>query len=536
MELAVALVSALMQLAAEYAVVQPLSDVARHIVHNRRRTTAFSKAVEAAYEDLRQSPYAELTEALLDEFYLSQAAVVQELIKAVLVGADVDYDRLQDAYARSGLGTNSPDARSALQFLVERIRKHAADQDEWFREYYELLLQEREVALQEQQVVIQSRMLEILKHLDRTQPSEYSARQPGLYLPNARCRTLWGREQLTSQVLQRLSDPQELPILALCGGPGYGKTEAARQIADQALSRGLFADVLWITAKHAEFNAGQVSRTDRPQLLSWEDCVNELATQLACPIQEVRRHLRQDKFLIVLDNAETADTKAILPKLNDMLKLSRSLVTSRLETPVPYVSPIRVQGLDQAWSAKLLHDEAQYRDIRVLKEADEPLLIRIHKLSCGAPLALHFVVGRALHDYSVQPVLSELEKASGEVVAFYQFCLEDAWHRISVVARTAMRYMAHMAEASLTREDILVPWDLPQQELDSGLADLHRWHLVDIVPDSEGNLRYDLHPWVRSSVRGGLIDSWQPSLQEIEQAAESKIRALEEWRRKKNGR
>jgi hypothetical protein len=151
-------------------------------------------------------------------------------------------------------------------------------------------------------------------------------------------------------------------------------------------------------------------------------------------------------------------------------------------------------------------------------------------LSCGAPLALHFVVGRVLHDYALEPVLSELKQASQQVAEFYRFCLEAAWQRISGVAKDVLRYMGHIAETSVTWTELSGSWNLPDSELRAALADLRQWYLVEAVPDAQGNIRYDLHPWVRHSVRGRLVDDWQLSAQDVERIAKWKMDQITKWK------
>lgn len=343
-------------------------------------------------------------------------------------------------------------------------------------------------------------------------------RQRGLWIPNNRCRRVWGRDNLIEQILNCLNHPQELFVLSLSGGAGYGKTEAASQIAKAALNRNLFADVLWVTARQTELVDGSISQEQRREALNWNKFVHEIAHQLSCPVERVQQRLREEKLLVVLDNAETADVEGILSQLIGMLNPSRALLTSRLKTKPPYVELIQIPGLEERWSHRLLLDEAECNNIPVLLQASNEQLHRVHQLSCGAPLALHFVVGRVLHDNALEPVLSELEQASGQVEAFYQFCLETAWQRITHTSKDVLHYMGE-ADAGVTKAELSGVRKLLDSHLSAALAELRRWYLLEDRQDIKGNWRYDLHPWVRSSVRGGLVDNWQPSLQDLEQKA-----------------
>ncbi|KAB8316947.1 AAA family ATPase [Tolypothrix campylonemoides VB511288] len=346
--------------------------------------------------------------------------------------------------------------------------------------------------------------------------------QRGVFIPDKRCRTVWGRDNLIETVLYRLTDSQQPSILSLCGPAGYGKTEAASEVARAALQRNLFADVLWVIARQTELVNDHISQKSQLEALNWNQFLNQIAHQLHCPVERVQQRLREEKRLIVLDNAETSDVEDILANIVKMLNPSRVLLTSRLKTKAQYVGLIPIQGLEEQSSYRLLHDEAIYNNIPALIQASDEQLHRVHELSCGAPLALHFIVGRVWDDQALEPVLSALQQASGEVEIFYQFSLETAWQRISDTAKSVLHYMGQ-ADAGVTWAELSGAWGVLESDWNKTRRDLKRWYLIEDVQDTKGNQRYDLHPWVRSSVRGGLVDKWQLSLQQKEQIAKWKF-------------
>lgn len=308
----------------------------------------------------------------------------------------------------------------------------------------------------------------------------------------------------------------------MSGSAGYGKTEAASKVAKAALTRNLFADVLWVKARSSELVDGHISQKQRYEALGWNKFLDEIAHQLSCPVERVRQRLREEKRLVVLDNAETAQVEDILANLVEMLNPSRALLTSRLKTKPSYVRLIPIRGLEPIWSYRLLRDEAESNNIPMLLQASDDQLNRVHQLSCGAPLALHFIVGRILDDQALEPVLSALEQASGDVEAFYQFSLETAWQRISDAAKSVLRYMGR-SDAGVTWTELSGAWRVFEPDWNKAQRELRRWYLIEDTQNAQGNQRYDLHPWVRSSLRGGLVDKWQPSLQDLEQIAKWKF-------------
>ena len=345
----------------------------------------------------------------------------------------------------------------------------------------------------------------------------------GIWIPNLRCRRVWGRETLTTNVLNYLRDPQQPLMLSLNGTAGYGKTEAACQIARAAIKRNLFADVLWVTARETEFVDGNRSQTREGTTLSWEQFSNQIAHQLSCSYTKVRERLREQRFLVVLDNAETAEVDEILPKLVKMLNPSRVLLTSRVQTKLPYLGFMHVPGLAKHWADELLRDEAKANNISALLEASDRDLERVYELSCGAPLALHFIVGRVWYDCHLEPVLSALEKASGDVENFYKFSLETAWQRLDRSAKQILRYIGRQADAGVMLDELLGTKQIELSDWYGVRRELRQWHLIQDAPDVGGNDRYDLHPWVRRSLRSGLVDNWTPNLQDLEEIARWKL-------------
>ncbi|MEC4990715.1 MAG: NB-ARC domain-containing protein, partial [Oscillatoria sp. PMC 1068.18] len=337
----------------------------------------------------------------------------------------------------------------------------------------------------------------------------------------SRCRWVWGRNDLIESIISRLNNPFEPAILALTGSAGYGKTEVASQVAKAVKKRNIFTNVLWVKARQTEFVDGIISQSENHEMLNWKQFIDEIAYQLNCPVKRVRDRLKSEKILIVLDNAETAKITDILANIIEMLDSSRVLITSRLRTNAPYVGLIPIQGLNERWSNQLLREEAKYKQISALLSADKSQIKKLHQLTCGAPLALHFVVGRVFSDLDLEPVIFALEQASGDVECFYQFSLQTAWERISDPAKNVLRYLSRV-DASVTEDYLATGWGIAESDWQQARSELTRWYLLEEnLQDAKGNYRYDLHPWVRVSIRGKLVDNWQPSLENLQSLAKN---------------
>jgi NB-ARC domain len=337
----------------------------------------------------------------------------------------------------------------------------------------------------------------------------------GVHIPNTR-NQVFGRNELIKTVLNTLTDAQSMTIHSLSGKAGYGKTEVATGVASEALKQNLFADVLWVKARQTELVEGVITPEARKRVLDWEQLHDEIAHQLKCSSERVQQRLREEKFLVVIDNAETADMAGILSQLFPMLNPSRAFLTSRIDYEPRLVKGISIPGLEIQHSTELLKYEAHLHSIPELLQANDEQFNRIHKLSCGAPLALHFVVSRIRQDKDIQPVLWELERADKEVEVFYRFALETAWQRITEVSKKILKYIGG-ADAGVSQDELLGAGGFGESDLNAGKRELRRWHLLEDLPDAKGTQRYDLHSWVRNSVRAKLVDTWQPSVQDLKQ-------------------
>jgi nucleoside phosphorylase len=340
---------------------------------------------------------------------------------------------------------------------------------------------------------------------------------PRGWIPGSRCRQVFGREELVEELLNRLKNPQEAPILCLGGVAGYGKTEAATCVAQAAIAQSIVEDVVWVSVRESELSNTFITANNSNELFQWQELLYELSTKLDCTAdrESIQKRLRERKWLVVLDNAETSDLNDILSRLVKMLDPSRVLLTSRVNTPLQYVTVLDCPGLSEPSSRQLLLYEANHKQIPALLNASEPQMSRLYELSCGAPLALHFIVGRVREDEVLDPVLDALEEADGQVEVFYRFTLETAWQRMSETSKRFLCYMGR-ANAGVTLDELQGVLQVTLTEGKEARNQLCRWSMI--LPGT-GNQRYDLHPWVRRSVRSNLQANWEQPPDDLDQIA-----------------
>ena len=354
----------------------------------------------------------------------------------------------------------------------------------------------------------------------------------GTYIPAARCRNFFGRDAFVTSMLDSLEESRDYSVTIIAGGPGFGKTEVGREIALGALNRLTFDEVVWITARKTDFLFGQQVSEQDADRLALDDVINEISLQLRCGIDDVRDALFSNRTLVVLDNAETAQLGSILPELAKMMHHSHVLLTSRQAIDAPYIKLVPISGLDTEFSKQLLVDEITESplELAALRHGLSDRLKEIHALTKGAPLALHFVASRVRFDGELEPVLSDLRSADQNVESFYRFCYETAWRRISDESKTLLRNLGYLHDAAVSRDELAVICELSPSAVGASLTELELWYLVERFTTVNGP-KVDLHPWIRSVVRSGMVDSWQPSAFDIGRLVQLRRERIARWKR-----
>jgi tetratricopeptide (TPR) repeat protein len=291
-------------------------------------------------------------------------------------------------------------------------------------------------------------------------PRYPGALPPVWRVPHDRNPAFAGRDDILSQLRQRLAETRTQPaIAALTGIGGVGKTAIAVEHCYRASAD--YQVVWWVRAARREFAAADLAALGEPLGISKKE-ETDSPRDLAADLANVRQWLAQhDQWLVVLDEAEDEGIiRGVIPQGGggDVLLTSRGPAWRRQAAVV-----LEVPVLEPLSSLRLL-------EIRTGLEPDRyaGLLVEaLGRLPLGLELAGAFIERRGIgfRDY-----LQRLKKAGGlpegGAPPDYTHTLATAWseslgslERLAPEAGDLLRLCAYLA-----------PDDLPRWLLQAGAA------------------------------------------------------------------
>jgi hypothetical protein len=306
-------------------------------------------------------------------------------------------------------------------------------------------------------------------------------------------------------------------IVSVEGMGGVGKTALVLEASRRVTQLGLYADVVWETARQVDFTWEAMKRHELPAL-TLPAAVDSIARQLGYPrlaqlpsaerLDALRAVLRRRAYLIVVDNIESAfGFDEIVGELAGLANPSQIVLTSRVRLGrFEQIHTLELTGLAEPDSIEFMRYHARERGLATVAGARHEELAEIHAATSGNPLAMKLVVGQ-LRARPIHSVLADLSSATGSTDDLYTFLYEYAWDRLAPDARKVLMAMAHLPESGATLGQVVAVCGLPDSTSSNSLLQLVDLSLVT-VSGSVSEPTFSIHPLTRNLILTNVAASW----------------------------
>ncbi len=327
----------------------------------------------------------------------------------------------------------------------------------------------------------------IRRFLSRKRP------KPPLNIPKLPPRKLIGRQEERTAIKTRLLGKDDhIPVAAITGMPGVGKTSLAIQVAQDIRRKFRRDGVAWVTWRSTEGDE-MLTVLQKFGVLFHADEVVTCDNTLVCATR-LLNVLRAKQALIVLDDVpenRVTELQSLLPPP----ERCAALITSRGKG-VPGVQPggeHKLNVLTQQEALALLEDALGKRQVEHEKEAAQ----RICKMVDGHPLALTIAAGLLLSDrsrnWSLDQYARELEaekerldnledrtKPEGKEYSV-RFSVALSYRILDGIDKKRFRLLAMLKSPEIRAEVVAILWDVVEHEADRELDRLALRSLIERI-------------------------------------------------------
>jgi len=348
-------------------------------------------------------------------------------------------------------------------------------------------------------------------------------------LPPASYTHLYGVDERLVSLKAALQDKAGSWLTSLEGLGGLGKTACAREVAAWSAGLGLFADMVWVTAKQEVFSWEEIRTGSRPAL-TLERLGEEIATQLGYPDLVRMPHaeqwtnlcqiLKARPYLIIVDNLETvADYEAVTSALWELANPTKVLLTSRHRlTRYEFVYSIPCEGMPESAAIAFIRDEGEKRGVRDVMTAGAGVLRLLHEVTGGNPLAIKLALGQVM-GLPLEQVVSALRDARGhQADQLYTYLYRYSWQFLSPAARQTLLCLPHLPAGGTTWDDLESIAGLPPDDLNAAVKELVDRSLLAV--GGFDDKVYSIHELTRQFLASELRREWQRAGSETEAGAE----------------
>lgn len=267
------------------------------------------------------------------------------------------------------------------------------------------------------------------------------------------------------------------PAISILGDGGIGKTAIALKVAYDLLDdpKADFDAIVWVSAKNQQLTVTEIERINGA-IQNSLGMFSEAALQLGAhesddPTEDLLEYMSTFKVLLVLDNMETATDERLREFLREIPNGSKVLMTSRIG--VFKENDVKLGSLSLEESRSLLLSLAHGRNVKVLKELDEPGRIKLVEQLKGHPLYIKWVVS------GVQAGKRPSDMV-GSSRLLLDFCMSNVYEQLTPGARKILQSMQVLRGVRYQGELAFVN-EVPAVKIQQSLLDLMRSNFVSMT-------------------------------------------------------
>lgn len=228
------------------------------------------------------------------------------------------------------------------------------------------------------------------------------------------------------------------PAISILGDGGLGKSAIALKVAYDLLDdpKSEFEAIVWVTAKSQQLTVTEIERIS-DAIQDSLGMFSEAATQLgagggADPTEDLLEYMASFKVLLILDNLETVTDERLREFLREIPNGSKVLMTSRIG--VFKENDVKLDPLSAEESRALLMSLAHGRNVKLLKQLDEPGRAALVEKLKGHPLYIKWVVSGV-----------QAGRRPSDMVAssrlLLDFCMSNVYEQLGGGARRVLQSM-----------------------------------------------------------------------------------------------
>ncbi len=285
-----------------------------------------------------------------------------------------------------------------------------------------------------------------------------------------------------------------------------GKTTLAIETArsclggPQAVLNPPFEDVVWVSAKdkpEQKLWLNEVLDTTA-RILGYPSIMKLSSEQIEQKKGEVSQLLHSYRTLLIIDNFETIDDRALESWILDIPDQSKVLITSRT-SQLRSTRFVTLKGLEDPAALELIRSYAQFLGLHSLETASEDTLLPLVRVTGGNPKAIGIALGYIKRGrLSLNEVIEHLHVANKTVNNVFDDLFAWIWDLMTKNAQDILLVASFFVDYA-SKEALGATAGLTKYHLDNAVEELVELKLLDIQEESVAlSQRYSMHPLTRA--------------------------------------